>query len=113
MRMTVRYHCRRPDDAGLRERLRALAHERRRFGNRRLHVLLRREGFLVNNKRLFRIYRDFFASRSFSAALSSMASARSFFSLAFSLSNPFSRFASGTSSPPRRQFPVIFALKRR
>jgi putative transposase len=58
VRMTVRYHCRRPDDAGLRERLRALAHERRRFGYRRLHVLLRREGFLVNHKRLFRIYRE-------------------------------------------------------
>jgi putative transposase len=32
-----------PDDAPLRERLRALAHERRRFGYRRLQVLLRRE----------------------------------------------------------------------
>jgi putative transposase len=58
VRMTIRYHCRRPDDARLRERLRALAHERRRFGYRRLHVLLRREGFLVNHKRLFRIYRE-------------------------------------------------------
>jgi putative transposase len=56
--MTVRYHSRRPDDAGLRQRLRALAHERGRFGYRRLHILLRREGFLVNHKRLFRIYRD-------------------------------------------------------
>ena len=42
----------------MRERLRALAHERRRFGYRRLHVLLRREGFIVNHKRLFRIYRE-------------------------------------------------------
>jgi putative transposase len=58
VRMTVRYHCRRPDDAGLRERLRALAHERRWFGYRRLHVLPRRESFLVNHKRLFRIYRE-------------------------------------------------------
>jgi putative transposase len=58
VRMTVRYHSRRPDDAGLRQRLRALAHERRRFGYRRLHILLRREGFLVNHKRLFRLYRD-------------------------------------------------------
>jgi putative transposase len=58
VRMTVRYHSRRPDDAGLRQRLRALAHERRRFGYRRLHILLRREGFLVNHKRLFRTYRD-------------------------------------------------------
>jgi putative transposase len=43
-RASVRYQARRPDDAPLRERLRALAHERRRFGYRRLHVLLRREG---------------------------------------------------------------------
>lgn len=57
-RMTVRYRSRRPDDAFLRERLRALAHERRRFGYRRLHIFLRREGFVVNHKRLFRIYRE-------------------------------------------------------
>ncbi len=37
VRMTVRYCSRRPDDAALRTRLRALAHERRRFGYRRLH----------------------------------------------------------------------------
>jgi putative transposase len=58
VRMTVRYRCRRLDDAALRQRLRALAHERRRFGYRRLHVLLRREGFTVNHKRLFRLYRE-------------------------------------------------------
>src|SRR5512133_1212015 len=58
VRMTVRYHSRRPRDTELRERLRALAHERRRFGYRRLHVLLRREGFVVNHKRLYRIYRE-------------------------------------------------------
>jgi len=58
VRMTVRYHSRRPRDTELRERLRALAHERRRFGYRRLHVLLRREGFIVNHKRLFRLYRE-------------------------------------------------------
>jgi putative transposase len=57
-RMTVRYRSRRPDDPRLRERLRALAHERRRFGYRRLIVFLRREGFVVNHKRLFRIYRE-------------------------------------------------------
>ena len=33
-------------------------HERRRFGYRRLRVLLRREGFTVNLKRLFRLYRE-------------------------------------------------------
>jgi putative transposase len=58
MRMTVRYRSRRPDDTELRQGLRALAHERRRFGYRRLHVLLRREGFTVNHKRLFRLYRE-------------------------------------------------------
>ena len=42
----------------LRERLKALAQERRRFGYRRLHVLLRREGYAVNHKRLFRLYRE-------------------------------------------------------
>lgn len=57
-RMTARYRSRRPDDAALRERLRALAHERRRFGYRRLLIFLRREGFVVNHKRLFRIYRE-------------------------------------------------------
>lgn len=57
-RMTVRYRSRRPDDAKLRERLVALARERRRFGYRRLLIFLRREGFVVNHKRLFRIYRE-------------------------------------------------------
>jgi putative transposase len=57
-RMTVRYRSRRPDDARLRERLLALARERRRFGYRRLLIFLRREGFVVNHKRLFRIYRE-------------------------------------------------------
>jgi putative transposase len=57
-RMTVRYRSRRGDDQALRERLRALARERRRFGYRRLLIFLRREGIGVNHKRLFRIYRE-------------------------------------------------------
>jgi putative transposase len=57
-RASVRYQAKRPDDAPLRERLKALAHERRRFGYRRLHVLLRREGYLVNRKRIYRLYRE-------------------------------------------------------
>jgi putative transposase len=52
--MAVRYSSRKPTDTKLRERLRALAQKRRSFGDRRLHVLLQREGFLVNHKRLFR-----------------------------------------------------------
>ncbi len=57
-RMTIRYETTRPDDRVLRERLTELARERRRFGYRRLHVLLRREGIVVNHKKLFRLYRE-------------------------------------------------------
>jgi putative transposase len=57
-RASVRYQARRPDDGELRERLKALAQERRRFGYRRLHVLLRREGHAVNKKRVQRLYRE-------------------------------------------------------
>jgi putative transposase len=42
----------------LRTRLKELAAVRRRFGYRRLHLLLRREGFAVNHKKLYRIYRE-------------------------------------------------------
>ena len=54
----IRYRSRRPDDADLRERLCALAAERRRFGYRRLHVLLRREGYVMNRKKTQRLYRE-------------------------------------------------------
>ena len=57
-RTSIRYRSRRPDDHDLRERLRALASERRRLGYRRLHVLLRREGHVVNRKKTQRLYRE-------------------------------------------------------
>jgi putative transposase len=57
-RMTMRYEVVRQEDPVLRERLKELAKVRRRFGYRRLHVFLRREGHEVNHKRLFRIYRE-------------------------------------------------------
>lgn len=57
-RSSVRYRRRRPDDATLRERIRALAAERRRFGYRRLHFLLAREGYAMNQKRFRRLYRE-------------------------------------------------------
>lgn len=44
-------------DEALKTRLRVLAVERPRFGYRRLHVLLKREGQMVNHKRVYRIYR--------------------------------------------------------
>jgi putative transposase len=57
-RMTIRYRSTRSDDRALRDRLKALAQMRRRFGYRSLQVLLRREGVEVNHKKLFRIYRE-------------------------------------------------------
>lgn len=50
-RSNVRYQRRRADDAGLRTRLRDLAAERRRFGYRRLHQMLKREGTIMNLKK--------------------------------------------------------------
>ena len=55
---TYRYRSRRSDDLEVRARLKALAGERRRFGYRRLHILLRREGIVLNHKKLFRLYRE-------------------------------------------------------
>ena len=52
-RMTVRYETSRPDDREVRERMKAIAQERRRFGYRRLLVMLKREGLVVNHKKLF------------------------------------------------------------
>ncbi|MDA9443321.1 integrase [Bradyrhizobium sp. CCBAU 51745] len=56
--MTMKCQTIRADEAGLRQRMRAIAQERRRFGYRRLHVLLKREGYVINHKRLFRLYRE-------------------------------------------------------
>ena len=55
-RSSYRYPARRRQDKELRRRLRELAGERRRSGYRRLTVLLRREGWPVNHKRVYRIY---------------------------------------------------------
>ena len=57
-RTVIRYQSRRPDDHVMREKLRELAHQRRRFGYRRLHVLLRREGLTINRKKTQRLYRE-------------------------------------------------------
>jgi putative transposase len=53
-----RYRSTRPDDGELRGRLKELASQRRRFGYRRLHLLLKREGVVVNWKKLYRLYRE-------------------------------------------------------
>jgi putative transposase len=55
---TYRYRSGSNGDEPLRRRLRELAAERRRFGYRRLLILLRREGMTANHKRLYRIYKE-------------------------------------------------------
>jgi len=55
---TWQYKAKSRDDGALRRRITELAAERRRFGYRRLHVLLRREGWAVNHKRVRRIYQE-------------------------------------------------------
>ena len=55
-RSTWYYQATRPTDAALRHRLKELAAVRVRYGYLRLHVLLRREGWQVNHKKVYRIY---------------------------------------------------------
>lgn len=57
-RSTCRYRSVAPDQTPLRVRLRDLAAARVRYGYRRLHVLLQREGWRVNHKRIHRLYRE-------------------------------------------------------
>ena len=57
-RSLYRYEAKRPDDDVLKARLTALAGQKRRYGYRRLHVLLCREGWVINWKRTYRVYRE-------------------------------------------------------
>ena len=58
-RKAVHYQARkRPGEEHIRTRLQELARERRRWGYRRLHVLLTREGIVANHKRIYRIYSE-------------------------------------------------------
>ena len=57
-RSSVRYSSVRPDDADLRKAIRDVARERRRFGYRRIGVMLERQGIRMNHKKLRRLYRE-------------------------------------------------------
>ena len=52
------YRPRRQAPQGLRERIKEIATQKRRYGYRRIHVLLRREGWTINHKRTHRLYRE-------------------------------------------------------
>jgi putative transposase len=52
------YRSRRADNGELRDRIGELAGQKRRYGYRRIHVLLKREGWKVNRKRTYRLYRE-------------------------------------------------------
>jgi putative transposase len=55
---TYHYKSRRPEQAGLERRIREICQTRVRYGYRRVHVLLRREGWRVNHKKTRRIYKE-------------------------------------------------------
>ena len=55
-RSSYHYRSRRASQAALRKRIREIAETRVRYGYRRIHVLLRREGWRVNAKRVYRLY---------------------------------------------------------
>lgn len=57
-RSSVRYKNIRPDDADLRKAMKEVAAERRRFGYRRIHIMLERQGIRMNLKKLRRLYRE-------------------------------------------------------
>lgn len=57
-RSSKRYKSVRPAEKDLRDRLRTHAERWRRFGYRRLHVMLKREGIHVNHKKIFRLYKE-------------------------------------------------------
>ena len=57
-RKMIRYRSCRPPEVALRAKLRNLANERRRFGYRRLFILLRRDGEPSGVNRIYRLYRE-------------------------------------------------------
>ena len=57
-RSLYRYRSRRPDSGPLRMRIEEIAAVKRRYGYRRVSVRLQREGWQVNRKRVYRLYRE-------------------------------------------------------
>jgi len=57
-RTVIRYLSKKPDELLLRGKITGIAHEKRRYGYRRIHMMLRRDGERINHKKIFRIYQE-------------------------------------------------------
>ena len=57
-RSTYHYRSRSAEQADLKKRIKGIAETRVCYGYRRIHVLLRREGWQVNPKRVYRLYKE-------------------------------------------------------
>ncbi|NUA46341.1 hypothetical protein HAT93_04088 [Dickeya solani] len=57
-RSSFRYRSVAADDSALRLRIREITEIRVHYGYRRVHILLRREGWRDNHKRIYRLYRE-------------------------------------------------------
>jgi putative transposase len=57
-RSVGRYKPKTKENEYLKSKIVSIAHERKRFGYRRIHIMLKREGFKVNHKRVYRLYRE-------------------------------------------------------
>ncbi|MBB5704670.1 transposase InsO family protein [Ochrobactrum daejeonense] len=92
-RSSVRYRSIRLDDTHIRAAMRQVASERRRFGYRRIHVMLERQGLVMNLKKLRRLYREekltvpMNAGASISSVMHSPMGAGSVFSLSLMISH--------------------------
>lgn len=56
-RASIRYKSQKSDEISLKENIISIAHEKRRYGYRRIHIILRRNGIKINHKKTFRIYK--------------------------------------------------------
>jgi putative transposase len=57
-RAVIRYLSKKPDELLLRGKITGIAHEKRRYGYRRIHMMLKRDGERINHKKVFRIYHE-------------------------------------------------------
>lgn len=57
-RSSIRYESMKADEGLLREKITSIAHEKRRYGYRRIHMVLKRDGVHINHKKVFRIYQQ-------------------------------------------------------